>query len=139
MHRISAQQSVRISELQERLGSARFRTLMTESDRRLVRPERLTKWMQGSGRISPEEAERLAVISTNASLIEILARKNEHKRSFKVNRAIRDWVTTGKAKGVNYKDQDSETRAKQQAAIKALRFLGIDPSEGTFYVRKRKA
>jgi DNA-binding CsgD family transcriptional regulator len=111
---------------------------MSVGDRRLVRPERLSNWEQGRGKLTPEEADRLALISSNASLIEILARKNESKRSFKVNRSLRDWIANGKGKGVPYKEQDAETRAKQQAAIKALRFLGIDPSEGTFYVRKRK-
>lgn len=140
MDRITPAQAARISELSNRLGSARFRTLMTaDSERRLVRPERLENWRAGHGRLTPQENERLALVSANASLIEILARKNEQKRTFKVNRSLRDWIANGKAKGVPYKEQDADTRAKQQAAIKALRFLGVDPAEGTFYVRKRKA
>ena len=141
MHRISSPESERISELSSRLGPLEFRTLMSETGgpTRLMRPERLDNLIAGRGRISKAEQERLALIQTNAPLLENLSKKNANrKQQFKVRHALRNWLVSGKAKAVPYSEQDKEAKENQQRAIKALRFLGIDPSEGTYYVRKRK-
>lgn len=106
-----------------------------ESDR-LMRPARLANLSRGSGRLTEGEAERLILVSGNAQLIENLALKNQSKRPYKVNRALRDWISSGKAKGVRQTEIDAD---KKRRAIRALGFLGVDPSEGTYYVRKRKA
>lgn len=132
MERISAQDSARIQQLQARLGSQTFRTLMSQENRRIIDPRRLARWTEGRGILRSEEQERLALISANAPLLENLARKNEKKARWKRNRAMRDWIAHGKASG-----EDNEPDAKK--AIRGLRFLGVDPSEGTYYVRKRKA
>ena len=140
MQRISPQESERISELSSRLGSLEFRTLLSQTGgtKRTMRPERLGNLTAGRGKITEAEAERLALISANAPLLENLSRKNQGKNKQKTRRALREWLTKGKEKGVRYSDQDKETRDEQQRAIKALRYLGIDPSEGTYYVRRRK-
>lgn len=136
--KVTAQESERITELATRLGPLRFRTLMTgagESDR-LMRPERLRHLESGSGTLTEGERERLELVSGNVQLIGNLAKKNTNKRAYKTNRALRDWISHGKAKGVI---QDKSDEEKKHKAIRALGFLGIDPSEGTYYVRKRKA
>lgn len=138
--KVSAQESERISELATKLGSVRFRTLMTgagESDR-LMRPVRLANLTRGSGTLTEGEQERLQLVSGNALLIENLAKKNPEKRPYRVNRALRDWIAHGKAKGVPPGKTDHDLEKKRKA-VKALGYLGIDPSEGTYYVRKRKA
>jgi hypothetical protein len=102
---------------------------------RLMRPERLRNLTEGRGRISAAERERLALIQTNAPLLEKLSEKNRDKKPVQVRRALKDWIKSGKQKGEPY-EKDS---ARTQAAIRALSFLGVDPSEGTYYVRKRKS
>jgi hypothetical protein len=52
---------------------------------------------------------------------------------------LRDWVAHGKAKGVRQDKADDLEMQKKRRAVKALGYLGIDPSEGTYYVRKRKS
>lgn len=138
MKRVSTAEAARISELVDRLGSTRFRTLITSPDSRLIRPDRLSNLREGRGKLSTSEREALGLVSTNSVAVENLARKNSGKRPYKVNRAIRNWLLNGKEKGVDYKEQEADIRERQLNAIKALRFLGIDPSEGTYYVRKRK-
>src|SRR5581483_10756209 len=92
--------------------------------------------LAGRGKLTEQETQQLENASRNSSSLTALKRRGEGKREFKVNRALRDWLSTGKAKGVDYKSQSSEEKEQQLKAIKALRFLGIDPSDGTFYVRK---
>lgn len=139
MKRISVRQQTRLAELETRIDPLLLRQTMTFPGRRLLRPERFFHLIGGSGRLSDEESELLDKISANSSLIQALKKRNVSKtKQYKVNRAIRDWLQTGKQKGVDYKSQDSETRERQLKAIRALRFLGIDPSEATFYVNHRK-
>lgn len=136
MERISRQESERISDLSSRFGGLEFRTLMSDTGgtSRLMRPERLRNLAGGRGRISAAERERLALIQTNAPLLEKLSEKNKQKNPTKIRHALRDWIKYGKQKGEQYPGSKED----QQKAIRALGFLGIDPSEGTFYVRKRK-
>lgn len=138
MKRVTPQEAARISELANRIGSTRFRTLITDPNSRLIRPDRLSNLQEGRGKLSASEREALALVSTNSVAVENLARKNGGKRPHKVNRAIRTWLLNGKEKGVDFKEQEADTRERQLNAIKALRFLGIDPGEGTYYVRRRK-
>lgn len=136
--RVTPQEAARISELADRFGSTRFRTLITNPNSRLIRPDRLSNLREGRGKLSASEREALGLVGTNSVAVENLARKNEGKRPYKVNRAIRTWLLNGKDKEVIYGEQEADIRERQLAAIKALRFLGIDPGEGTYYVRKRK-
>ena len=134
--RISPQESERISDLSSRLGSIEFRTLMSDTGgtHRLMRPERLSHLASGRGRISQAELERLELISANSALLQKLSQKDpKEKKRYRVRHAMRDWLVAGKEKGETQSDKEREQRA-----VRALHFLGIDPSEGTYYVRKRK-
>jgi hypothetical protein len=131
--RVTRQERAQIVELENRLGSVRLRTILTQSDSRLMRPDRLERLESGSGTLTASERERLRLAKSNANLIENLARKNKSKRSYKVNRALRDWVESGKARGAGGQSVDDKERT-----IRALGYLGISPSEGTYYVRGRK-
>lgn len=138
MQRVSATEAARISELADSIGPLAFRTLLTQEGSRLVRPERLSHLEAGTGRLSASERERLALIGSNRNELRNLSRKGPGKQEWKNRRAMRDWLVHGKEKGVPYKDQDKETRDREQKAIKALRRLGVDPTKGIYYVRRRK-
>ena len=139
MKRVSIGDRQRLADLEARFGNVEVRTLLTGEGNRLVRPERFQHLLSGSGRLSEAESERIKLLSTNSNQIKALLKKNENKKSqYKVRRAVRTWVTQGKSKGVDFKTQSAEDRERQIAAIKALRFLGIDPGDGTFYVQRRK-
>ena len=134
--RISKQEAREIADLSSRLGSIEFRTLMSDTGgtTRLMRPERLSHLASGRGRISQAELERLDSISANSALLKKLSQKDpQEKRRSRVRHAMRDWLVAGKEKGEYQPDKERE-----QKAIRAFHYLGIDPSEGTYYVRKRK-
>jgi len=80
------------------------------------------------------------LISSNSKNLENLAVKGERLHGtglpYKINRALRDWLITGKEKGTIYKDQDKQIREQQLKAIKALRYFGVEPSDGHYYVRR---
>ena len=134
---ISTEEAKQIEALSARLGTSHFRALMTTSPSggrmRPIENRRLSKWTAGHGTLSQSERERLNALKTNSTAIQNLLKKNSGKQSFRVNRAIRDWISAGKGKGIRAGDKD-----KEQKAIKALRYLGVEPSDGTYYVRKRK-
>lgn len=136
MKRISAREAERLSALQSKLGDRTTRQILTPEGNRIIRPERMRNLLAGRGRLSESEAQQIENATRNASSLTALKKRGEGKREFKVNRALRDWLSTGKAKGVDYKSQSTDEKERQLKAIKALRFLGIDPSDGTFYVRK---
>lgn len=137
MRRISASESAEILELARTIDPLLLRTLLSDEQKRLMRPERLENLESGKGRLSDAEAARLQEVRTNRQSIRNLARKTGGKQPFKDRHAIRTWVRKGKSKGVEFKDQNIEKRHEQLAAIRALRFLGIDPSDGTYYVKRR--
>lgn len=135
MKKITARDTARISSLTTKLGDRTLRQILTPDGKRIMRPERVRNLVAGRGRMSEAEREALANATRNSQALAALKTRGAGKREFKVNRALRDWLTTGKSKGVDFK-QSSEERERQLAAIKALRFLGVDPADGTFYVRK---
>ena len=139
MDRVSSGETKRLAELRSQLGDRTLRTLLTHEDKRLMRPERISNLLAGRGKLSEWERSRLQTVSTNAPKIKQLKAKGKGKREFQSNRALRSWLSHGKAKGVEYKEQDAPEKESQQQAIKALRFLGVDPGEGKFYVRKGSA
>lgn len=136
MQRISASDSTRISELVSRLGDRTLRQLLTPESKRLVRPERLQNLRAGTGRLSQADRERLRLVSANANQLVALKAHGKGKAEWRVNRAMSNWITNGKPKGVDYNSQDAETKSNQLRAIKALRYLGVDPQDGKFYVRR---
>jgi hypothetical protein len=103
-----------------------------------MRPERLENLTSGRGKLSVEEEQLVNRLSMNAQKVKQLSTRGSGKRDFKVNRSIRDWVQHGKSP-----DESRPTtqggKENEQKAIRGLRFLGVDPSEKTFYVRKARA
>lgn len=136
MRAISAREAERLASLQGKLGDRTLRQILTPEGNRILRPERMSNLLAGRGRLSEAEAQQIENATRNASSLKALKARGESKREFKVNRALRDWLNNGKPKGVDYKSQDTDEKERQLKAIKALRFLGVDPSDGTFYVRK---
>ena len=135
MQKLSAKETERIRELSEALGPARFRAVMTTSrEAKIVEGKRLERWLAGGGRISEAEAERLKAVSANRQAIEHLAAKSEGKTKWKTNRALGDWLAGGKEKGIAPKTD--EEKARQRRAARALGYLGVSPSAGTYYIRK---
>lgn len=138
MDRLSRAQTRRISELAETLGDQRFRALMKTSDTgRIIAPDRLARWQSGRGRLTAAEAERLQDISTNVPNLKKLAAKSEGKTRWKSNAAMRDWLAGEKEKGVPI-GPDEAKKARARRAVKGLGYLGVDPSDGTYYVKRRK-
>jgi len=134
MQKVSASQSARIAELETSLGSKTLRTLLSDDGKRIVRPDRLSHLLGGSGKLSEGEAERLAAISRNANQIRALQKRGAGKQDFRVNRAVRTWVVNGKKKGTDVGQKDEMGQKKKRATIRALAYLGVDPSDGTFYI-----
>src|SRR6266498_799311 len=106
-----------------------------------MRPERLENLKAGRGRLRPEEQEKLRVLSANYRSVAQLQKKqtrgNGHVRistRTRKNRSIRDWLLHGKERDAERRDPEDE-----QKAIHGLRFLGVDPSEKHYYLRKVRA
>lgn len=135
MKKVSASEQERIASLSAKIGDRTLRQILTPEGKRIIRPERLRNLAAGSGRLSEAERNQLANVTRNSNSLAAL-KKRGSGQEFKVNRALRDWLNNGKQKGVDFKDQEASERESQLKAIKALRFLGVDPSDGTFYVRK---
>ena len=131
MQRVSPSDAKRISELRLSLGDRTLRQLLTQKGSRLVRPERLRSLESGTGKLSDTEAAQLRHVSRNSNQLKALKRRGESKREFKVNRSLRIWLNQGKAKDEPLQEEEEKNRV-----VKALAFLGVNPSDGTFYVLK---
>lgn len=129
---ITAEEAEQIRELTLRIGDRRLRTILTREGARLVRPERLANMEGGTARLSAADRKALNRAWSNRVAISNLGKRGDKlgKREFQTNRAIRTWLLHGKS--------ESQRRRKDKDeldAIKALRFLGIDPDEGLYYLR----
>lgn len=129
--RISSTDAIRVRNLEARLGSRTLRQILTPEGNRLMRPDRIANLSGGSGRLTEYERERLEIAFRNSNQLVGLKKRGIGKREFKVNRALRNWINYGKAKG-------DENNDDSQKAIRALRFLGIDPNDGTFYIAQMR-
>jgi hypothetical protein len=106
-----------------------------------MRPERLANLQSGKGKLQPWEEERLRLASKNLPALESLKEKqagrevlskrgkelSRGEKARRENRAIRTWLLRGKEQGVQYDTQGYKDKDKQQRAIHALFYLGIDP------------
>lgn len=140
MRKVTPEESEQIRSLELRLGSLRFRTLMTSESRRLMRPERASHLAGGSGRISDDEAARLKAIRRNSNKLVSMGkrsspseRKGGKRKEYEVNRTMRDWLTKGKSKDQRVDDW-KESESDWYAAFDALDYFDIDPDEKTYYV-----
>lgn len=135
-YRVSASEARTIRKLSSDLGERRFRTLMQSDYEPRARPiskKQLDNLERGTGRLNYEQQHRVALIQSNAGLLKKLGDKSSSKTNWRTNRAMRDWLVFGKDRGTPY---DKGTRKR---AIKGLGYLGVDPTEGTFYVIRRKS
>lgn len=97
-----------------------------------MRPERLANLQAGSGRLSAADKDALDKAWSNRLAITNLGKRGDKlgRKDYRTNRAIRSWLLHGKGS-----DQKRRKDDKELEAIKALRFLGIDPDDGLYYLR----
>ena len=134
--RIGVQNRQQLANLESKLGNRTLRQILTPEGNRLMRPERLSNLLSGRGRLTEDQKERIELAARNSRQLSNLQTRGEGKSPTRSNRALRDWLLSGKAKGTDYYKQSEDERKKQLKAIRALRFFEVDPTEGTFYVRK---
>lgn len=118
-----------------------------------MRPERLQNLQAGRGKLQPWEEERLRLASKNLPAIESLKDKqgdrevlskrgkelSRGEKERRENRAIRTWLLRGKEKDTPYDTQKTRDKGKQQRAIHALFYLGVDPvRDKDYYVTHLK-
>ena len=118
-----------------------------------MRPERLANLQAGKGKLQPWEEERLRLASKNLSGIESLKDKQGERevlskrgkelsrveKERRENRAIRTWLLRGKEADTPYDTQKARDKGKQQRAIHALFYLGVDPvRDKDYYVTHLK-
>lgn len=151
--RIQPADSRQIQQLAKELDDYTIRTLLTPEGGRLIRPERYANLQAGRGVLTESEKERLGILSANKEALRSLKRKQRDreilsKRGKEVttrtkqqweNRALRSWVLHGKDRETPYDVQADVTKQKQQSAIHALFYLGVDPiKDKDYYVSERK-
>jgi hypothetical protein len=147
--RISRSDRYRLGRVTDHLDEYTIRVVLSGGNQRLMRPERLANLQAGKGKLQPWEEERLRLVSKNLPAIESLKNKQGDReqltnkgrklsvrvKSQKENRAIRTWLLRGKEPGVTYDMQTTRDKEKQQRAIHALFFLGVDPiNDKDYYV-----
>jgi len=142
MQRIGASDAKRLRQLNDQLDSRLIRTVLTPEGKRIMPQTRMDRLMRGTGKLSADEREKLNRLSNNARAVGQLSKRktigNGHTRlstRTHKNRSIRDWVLHGKERDAPRPD-DKEGKIDEQKAIHGLRFLGVDPSEKTYYLRK---
>lgn len=149
--RISERDMYRLRRVRDELGSENARRLLSGRKQRLMRPERLSNLTGGRGKLQPWERERIDLVLANLGALGSLQSKREdqplyNKRKRRLTdktketatgKALRDWLLRGKEADIPYSSQSPQTRRRQQQAIAALYFLGVEPNESeTPYVRK---
>ena len=129
---VSPQESREIRELQVRLGDRQFRTLLSKEGARIMRPDRIANLAAGRGKLTDAEREQLQRVDRNKVAIGNLTKRGEKQdlQTYRTNRAIRTWLLHGKERDVKRRKDEDELRA-----IKALRLLGVDVEDGTFYLK----
>ncbi len=135
--RITPDEAERIRELTTRIGDRRFRTVLTKEGARLMRPDRLANLQAGSGRLSEADREALDKAWSNRVAIQNLGKRGDKlgRKDYRTNRAIRSWLLHGKDTNPRKKRMSDKEREAELQAIKALRYLGIDPDDGLYYLR----
>lgn len=151
--RISRSDQYRLGRLADHLDDYSVRVILSGGNQRLMRPERLANLQAGSGKLQPWEEERLRLASKNLPAIESLKDKQGDRevlskrgkelsrveKERRENRAIRTWLLRGKEKEVAYDTQKTRDKGKQQRAIHALFYLGVDPvRDKDYYVTHLK-
>ena len=151
--RISRSDQARLGRMLDKTDDYTVRVVLSGGNQRLMRPERLENLRSGRGKLQPWEEERLRLASKNLSGIESLKDKQGDRevlskrgkelggreKAIRENRAIRTWLLRGKESGVQYDTQAARDKGKQQRAIHALFYLGVDPvRDKDYYVSHLK-
>jgi len=131
-------QAKRIRQLERQLDDYTLRTLLSGTNQRLMRPERLENLKAGRGKLQPWESERLTQIQKNSDSLARLKELREDELTTKPkkglqNRSLRTWLVKGKRGDVPYDMQPRKTQRKQHSAIRALYFLGAEPDASVAY------
>lgn len=139
--RVSASDSLRIQETTDLLGDDTVRQIWRTEGKRLPSKQRLANLKAGTGRLSPSEKARLNKIVRNAPALSRLQesgeergllhnkRRRAYSRQYKdraIAHALKAWMLNGKEPGRDYKTQHPSQKKRQQKAIRALVFLGVD-------------
>jgi hypothetical protein len=148
--RIQPGEARQIRGLTNGLDEYTVRSLLTPEGGRLIRPERFANLQSGKAKLTEAEKERLQILSANRQALTSLKKKQRGRevvskrgkelaprtKAQRENRALRSWVIHGKEKDTPYDVQADSVKHKQQPAIHALFYLGIDPiSEKTYYTK----
>lgn len=137
---VSASQSDDIRKTVELLGGDTVRQIWRTEGKRLPSRARLANLEKGTGKLSPSEKARLNQIVRNRNALSRLqesgegntyldTRKREYSKSTKdrrISHALKAWLLNGKEPGKDYRTQHPSDKKRQQKAIKALLYLGID-------------
>lgn len=151
--RITRSDQYRLGRMLDKADDYTVRVILSGGNQRLMRPERLANLQAGKGKLQPWEEERLRLASKNLPAIEslkdkqggreVLSKRGKElsrvEKQRRENKAIRTWLLRGKEKDVQYDTQDTRAKDKQQRAIHALFYLGVDPvRDRDFYVAHLK-
>lgn len=150
--RISPQESAKIREAVDLLGSDTVRQIWRTEGKRLPSRERLANLETGTGKLTPSEKARLNQIVRNAPALSRLKERGEENtytdsrnrvysqqtKDRRIAHALKAWMLNGKEPGRDYRTQHPSVKKRQQKAIKALIYLGgegmlhsDDPDYGT--------
>jgi len=137
---ISSGEAAQIREAVELLGGDTVRQIWRSEGKRLPSKERLSNLERGTGKLTPSEKARLNAITRNAPALSRLqetgegntyydSRKRQYSQATKDRRiahALKSWMLHGKEPGKDYRTQHPSAKKKQQKAIRALLYLGVD-------------
>lgn len=138
--RVNRDESARIREAVELLGGDTVRQIWRTEGKRLPSKQRLANLQSGTGKLSPSEKVRLNQIARNAPALSRLQEQGEERaysdsrgrflgdkiKERRIAHAMKAWMLNGKEPGRDYRTQHPSAKKKQQKAIKALLYLGVD-------------
>lgn len=138
---ISASDAAQVKDTVSLLGEDTVRQIFRTQGKRLPSKQRLANLEKGTGKLTPAEKGRLNRIVRNRNALSRLQesgedrgrlhdkRKRQLSQSYTnraIDHALKAWLLNGKQPGKDYRTQHPSDKKKQQKAIKALLFLGID-------------
>lgn len=139
--RISSADAAQVKDTVSLLGEDTVRQIFRTEGKRLPSKQRLANLEKGTGKLTPSEKGRLNRIVRNRNALSRLQESGEErgrlhdkrKRQLSqrytdraIDHALKAWLLNGKEPGKDYRTQHPSDKKKQQKAIKALLFLGID-------------
>lgn len=137
---VSSAESAQLREATKLLGEDTVRQIWRTEGKRLPSRERLANLERGTGKLTPSEKARLNQITRNAPALSRLQERGEENtytdsrgriyskttKDRRIAHALKSWLQHGKEPGKDYRTQHPSQKRKQQRAIKALLYLGVD-------------